>query len=189
MDEKKLIRRSKAGDQEAFEALVKSYRTKVFNMAYSLTRNREIADDLAQEVFIKAYFALPKFKEKCRFGTWLYRITINHTKDYLRKRSSLKQAPFEETMGDPAAQGDEMMAKEREMEQKQKSQILHDVLGKLPEKYRIIISLRDMQGLAYEDIAAILNISPGTVDSRLHRARRMLRKKVRFFMEKEGGRL
>jgi RNA polymerase sigma-70 factor (ECF subfamily) len=187
MDEKELVRRSKEGDEEAFGALVNAYKTKVFNMAYSLTQNRDVADDLAQEVFIKAYFALPKFKEKSRFGTWLYRIAMNHNKDYLRKKGSLKQIPFEETMGDPAAEKDEISQKELEMEQKQKSQIIHDALGTMPEKYRIILSLRDMQGFAYEDISRILNLSPGTVDSRLHRARKMLRAKVRLHMEGEEG--
>ena len=188
MDEKDLIRRSKEGDEGAFGTLVNAYKTKVFNLAYSLTRNREVADDLAQEVFIKAYFALPKFKEKSGFGTWIYRITMNHTKDYLRKTGPFKQVPFDEVMGAPAAQEEEMMEKEREMDQKQKRQIILDVLGKLPEKYQTILSLRDMQGFAYEDISRILGISPGTVDSRLHRARKILRKKVRLYSEKEGER-
>jgi len=188
MDEKDLVRRSKEGDEEAFGALVNAYKTKVFNMAYSLTRNREIADDLAQDVFIKAYFALPKFKEKSRFGTWLYRIAMNHSRDYLRKKGPLSQVPFKETIGDPATLDEEMMQKEREMDQKQKHQVIHEALGKLPEKYRTILSLRDMQGFPYEDISRILGISPGTVDSRLHRARKMLRQKVRLYSEKEGGR-
>ena len=187
MDEKELIRRSKEGEEEAFGALVNAYKTKVFNMAYSLTRNREVADDLAQEVFIKAYFALPKFKEKSRFGTWIYRITMNHTKDHLRKTGLFRQVSYEETMGDSTAQEEEMVQKEREMEQKQKRQVVHDVLGTLPEKYRTILSLRDMQGFAYEDISKILSISTGTVDSRLHRARKMLRTKVRLHSEQEGG--
>ena len=75
---------------------------------------------------------------------------------------------------------------EQEMEQSQRSQIVHEALGTLPEKFRTIISLRDMQGFAYEDISRILNISPGTVDSRLHRARKMLRAKVRLYAEAGG---
>jgi RNA polymerase sigma-70 factor (ECF subfamily) len=189
MDENDLVRQSKEGDGEAFGALVNAYQAKVFKMAYSLTRNREVADDLAQEVFIKAYFALPKFKEKSQFGTWLYRITINHTKDHLRKTGPLKHVTFEENMGNPAAQKEETIQKEQEMDQKRKSRAIHESLGTLPEKYRTILSLRDMQGFAYEDISRILNISPGTVDSRLHRARKMLRKKVLLCWEKEGGRV
>lgn len=188
MYEKDLIRRSKEGDERAFGTLVNAYKTKVFNMAFSLTRNREVADDLAQEVFIKAYFALPKFKEKSRFGTWIYRITMNHTKDYMRKTGPFKQVPFDESMGDLPNQEEEMVEKERELEWKKKSQTIHKVLDKLPEKYRIILSLRDMQGFAYEDISKILRISPGTVDSRLHRARKMLRTKVRLYCDKEGER-
>jgi RNA polymerase sigma-70 factor (ECF subfamily) len=187
MDEKELVRRSKEGDGEAFGSLVKAYQTKVFNMAYSLTRNKDIADDLAQEVFIKAYVALSKFKEKSRFGTWLYRIAVNHVKDYLRKKAPLKQVSLEETWSDPAAQGDKMLDEERQREQKHKNRIIHKALSTLPEKYQIIISLRDMQGFAYVDISRMLNISLGTVDSRLHRARKMLRNKAHLLMNKEGG--
>lgn len=189
MNEKELVRRSKDGDEEAYGALVNAYKAKVFNMAYSLTRNIETADDLAQEVFIKAYVALPKFREKSSFGTWLYRIAINRIKDHLRKGNPAKHIPFEETMSDHTAQEDEIVQRERQMEQQQKSQLIHESLGMLPEKYRLIISLRDIQGFAYEELARILNISPGTVDSRLHRARKMLRKKIEFLLEREGGRL
>jgi len=187
MDEKELVRRSKDGDEEAFEALVNAYKTKVFNMAYSLTRNRDAADDLAQEVFIKAYFALPKFKEKSRFGTWLYRIAANHTKDYLRRIGPLKLVSFEEITAIPAEKDNGILQKEKEQEQEQKRKIVHAALDTLPEKYRIIISFRDMQGMAYAEISRILNISPGTVDSRLHRARKMLRRKVRLYAGSEGG--
>jgi RNA polymerase sigma-70 factor (ECF subfamily) len=113
---------------------------------------------------------------------------MNHNKDYLRKKGSFKQVPYEETIADPAGEKDEIWQKEQEIEQKQKSQIIHEALGTMPEKYQIIISLRDMQGFAYEDISRILNISPGTVDSRLHRARKMLRTKVRLYAETVGER-
>jgi len=188
MDEKDLVQKSQEGNEEAYGILVETYKTKVFNMAYSLTLNREIADDLAQEVFIKAYYALPKFKGKAAFSTWLHQITMNHTKDYLRKASRMRQVPFEETKGDLSTQEDKAEKREREEDLAQKKKIVHEAIVTLPEKYRIILSLRDIQGLPYEEISRLLNISPGTVDSRLHRARKMLKKKIIPFLEKEGGR-
>ena len=81
MEERQLVRLAQEGSPAAFEELVAKYQSKVFSMALSFTRNREAADDLAQEVFLKAYLALPRFHGKSEFGTWLYRISINHIKD------------------------------------------------------------------------------------------------------------
>ena len=188
MDEKDLVQKSQNGNEEAYGLLVERYKTKVFNMAYSLTLNRESADDLAQEVFIKVYYALPKFKGKAAFSTWLHQITANHARDYLRKASRVKQVPFDETKGDLSTQEDEAEKRDREMELAKKKEIVHEAITTLPEKYRIILSLRDIQGLPYQEISHALNISPGTVDSRLHRARKMLKTKIIPFFEKEGGR-
>ncbi|MGB3861725.1 MAG: sigma-70 family RNA polymerase sigma factor [Candidatus Aminicenantaceae bacterium] len=188
MDEKDLVQKSQEGNEEAYGVLVETYKTKVFNMAYSLTLNREVADDLAQEVFVKAYYALPKFKGKAAFSTWLHQITVNHTKDYLRKSSRMRLVPFEETKGGLSTRGDEAEKRDREEELAQTKKILHEAIATLPEKYRVILSLRDIQGFPYEEISHVLNISPGTVDSRLHRARKMLKTKIIPFLEKEGGR-
>lgn len=183
MEEKKLVQLSKEGDEEAFAALVKKYKTKVFNLAFSFIQNRDIADDLAQESFIKAYFALPKFQLKSEFGTWLYRITVNHTKDYLRKKAKVKEISVDDIA---VPQEKENQIKEMEKEE-QKRRILYHSIGELPEKYQTILTLRDIQGFSYEEIAKILRLSPGTVDSRLHRARKMLREKVMPFLKKKGG--
>ncbi len=188
MDEKDLIAKSQDGNEDAYGVLVERYKTKVFHMAYSLTLNREVADDLAQEVFIKAYYALPKFKGKAAFSTWLHQITVNHTRDYLRKASRMREVPFEETKSEHSTYEDEIESRERDAEFAWRKKIVHETIAKLPEKYRIILSLRDIQGLPYEEISRVLNISLGTVDSRLHRARKMLKKKITPFLEKEGGR-
>jgi len=188
MDEKDLVQKSQEGNEEAYGVLVEAYQRKVFNMVYSLTFNREVADDLAQEVFIKAYYALPRFKGKAAFSTWLHQITVNHTKDYLRKASRMREVPFDETKGDLSTQEDEPEIRDREKDLAQKKKLVHEAIARLPEKYRIILSLRDIQGLPYEEISRVLNISPGTVDSRLHRARRILKKKIFPFLEKEVGR-
>lgn len=186
MDEKNLVQKSQKGDEEAYGVLVERYKRKVFNMAYSLTLNRDVADDLAQEVFIKAYYALPKFKHKAAFSTWLHRITINRVRDYLRSASRMKQVSLEDTLREVPAHKDEMLQRERNEELARRKTIVHKAIAALPEKYRIILSLRDIQGLSYEEISRVLDISPGTVDSRLHRARKILKKKIKPFLTKEG---
>jgi len=187
MEENRLVEQSKQGDEEAFGVLVKKYKTKVFNLAYSFTRDRETADDLAQEVFIKVYYALEKFKFKSGFGTWLYRIAVNHLKDHLRKHAKERHISLEALGREPSLSEDEIKKKEKAQEVADRKKLLYQALRSLPEKYQVILSLRDIQGHSYEEIAGILKLSPGTVDSRLHRARKMLRKKIEPFLSQEGG--
>ena len=187
MEEKELVRLSKEGDEGAFAVLVKKYKIKVFNLAFSLTRDQDIADDLAQEAFIKAYYALPRFQLKSGFGTWLYRITINHVRDYLRKKSRMRQIPIDSIKESAVLQEDEEMKKEEKFTEEQRRKLLHQTLQALPEKHQAILSLRDIQGFSYEEISRILKISHGTVDSRLHRARKLLRKKLAPFLSQKGG--
>ncbi len=187
MDEKDLVQRSKEGGEEAFGVLVNKYKTKVYHLAYSLTHNAQAADDLAQEVFIKAYFALDKFRGKSEFGTWVYRIAVNHCRDFLRKKNKMIQIPFENIIGKISAQEDEILPEEKEQEEAQRRKIVHSAIQALPDKYKTILSLRDIQDFSYNEIAKILDISPGTVDSRLHRARKMLRKKLEPFFSQKGG--
>jgi RNA polymerase sigma-70 factor (ECF subfamily) len=187
MEENKLVQRSMEGDEEAFGALVKKYKAKVFNMAYSFTRDREAADDLSQEIFIKAYYALGKFKFKSGFGTWLYRIAVNHIKDHLRKKKKERHVSFDDVRHESKLAEMEAGRRNEAREKESRIRLLHQALQSLPQKYRIILTLRDVQGHSYEEIASILDLSPGTVDSRLHRARRMLREKIAPFLSQEGG--
>lgn len=187
MEENRLVQQSLEGEEEAFGALVKKYKTKVFNMAYSFTRDREAADDLAQEVFIKAYYALGKFKFKSGFGTWLYRIAVNHIKDHLRKQKKERHVSFDDVYQESKLSQDAADRREDAREKESRIKLLHQALQSLPQKHRVILTLRDIQGHSYEEIASILNLSPGTVDSRLHRARKMLREKISPFLSQEGG--
>jgi RNA polymerase sigma-70 factor (ECF subfamily) len=186
MDEKELIRRSQRGDGEAFGALIERYKGKVFSLAYGFTRERAAADDLAQEVFIKAYFSLPNFKARSGFGTWLYRIAVNHAKDYLRKnRSRLRDLSIEDVGEQRLAAADKSQEDIRSEEELRA--LVLAALERLPEKYRIVLTLRDIEGVSYEDISRILDLSPGTVDSRLHRARQKLRQKLALRISLQGG--
>lgn len=187
MEDKQLVRLAQEGSPAAFEELVAKYQPKVFSMALSFTRNREAADDLAQEIFLKAYLALPRFHGRSEFGTWLYRISVNHIKDFLRKRGRVREVSLDD-VGEVAF-SDREQAEKAEMERETEARralVQKSVLG-LPEKYRVILTLRDIQGLSYEDVSRILRLSPGTVDSRLHRARRMLRAMLAPQLAAEGG--
>ncbi|NOR15119.1 MAG: sigma-70 family RNA polymerase sigma factor [Candidatus Aminicenantes bacterium] len=187
MDEKELVKKAHQGHEDAFAALVEQYRRKMFNLAYSFTRNHEAADDLAQEVFLKAYLSLPKFQFKSSFGTWLYRIAVNTSKDYLRKEGKVQKVPFEESPADMMLHEDEMAKREEAEIQEDRKALLRRALQTLPEKYKVILTLRDIQGFPYGEIVEILNISAGTVDSRLHRARKLLRTKVHLLTAQLGG--
>ena len=187
MEEKQLVRLAQEGSPQAFEELVMKYQPKVFSMALSFTRNREAADDLAQEIFLKAYLALPRFHGKSEFGTWLYRISMNHIKDFLRKKGRAKEVPLEEVSELAFSDKEQAEKAEQEREIEARRALVQRLVEGLPEKYRVILTLRDIQGMAYEEISRILKLSPGTVDSRLHRARRMLRLKLAPCFEGQGG--
>ncbi len=187
MEERQLVRLAQEGSPAAFEELVAKYQSKVFSMALSFTRNREAADDLAQEVFLKAYLALPRFHGKSEFGTWLYRISVNHIKDFLRKKGRAKEVSLEDVGEVSVSDKEQTERAEQERETEARRTLVQRFVQGLPEKYRVIVTLRDIQGLAYEQISQVLHLSPGTVDSRLHRARKMLRKKLTPYLLREGG--
>jgi RNA polymerase sigma-70 factor (ECF subfamily) len=186
MDEKELIRRSQSGDGEAFGVLVERYKGKVFSLVYGFSRDRMAADDLAQEVFIKAFYSLPRFKAESGFGTWLYRIAVNHAKDFLRKNRRRQQEVSLQDAGEPALAAPQAGPEESRVEEGHRN-LVREALSRLPEKYRVILTLRDIDGLSYEDIGGILKLTPGTVDSRLHRARRKLREKLAGRLGRQGG--
>ncbi|MCJ7612482.1 MAG: sigma-70 family RNA polymerase sigma factor [Candidatus Aminicenantes bacterium] len=184
MEEKELVRLSQQGDKESFGLLVKRYETKVHHLAFQFTRNNAVSDDLAQEIFIKAYFGLPKFKGQSGFGTWLYRIGVNHIKDYLRKKP--KELSLEVVPEDRSGRSDAPAREQEARDDAHRRSVVRACLQAMPSNHRIILTLRDIEGLSYDEVARTLRISPGTVDSRLFRARQMLRKQVVAFLEKEG---
>lgn len=187
MEERQLVRLAQEGSPAAYEELVRKYQPKVFSMALSFTRNREAADDVAQEVFLKAYLALPRFHGKSEFGTWLYRISINHIRDFLRKKGRAKEVSLEDVREISFSDKEQTEQAEQEREIEARRGLVQRSVQGLPEKYRVILTLRDIQGLAYEEISRVLHLSPGTVDSRLHRARRLLRHKLAPYLSGEGG--
>lgn len=169
--EQMLIKRCKKGDLTAFEILISDHQMKVYNLAYRLIGNSEDAKDISQEAFIKVFRNIQSFREESSFSTWLYRVVINSSQDFLRKKRNTFS--LEEIKGerDKGFKDESSLNPAEEMERADKRQTILLSLYKLSEEHRIIIVLRDIQGFSYEEIAEILHINLGTVKSRINRAR------------------
>ncbi len=163
--------------KKLFVELLNKYEERIFNLIYWKVGDYEEAKDLTQDVFLKAYKALDKFRGEATHYTWLYRIALNHTNRYLKKRSLLRFLSLEKV--DPGRvyhDPDE----EREIEwEKRKLELIKEKIPRLPEKYKDAIVLYYFDGRTYEEIAEILGISIGTVKSRLSRGRELLSRWLR----------
>ena len=175
-----LIRRIKAGDVQAFEEIVKTYEKPVYNLALRYTGNPDDAFDVSQDVFLRVYRSIDTFKGQSKFSTWLYQIATNICIDHCRKASRKKEISMtvtddtgEETELDFA---DNSYTPEQVIEQEELKEELNRCIGKLGDEHRLILTLRDIEGLSYQEIGTILQMEQGTVKSRLFRAREKLRK-------------
>ena len=126
-------------------------------------------------------------RTKSEFGTWLYRIAVNHIKDVLRKKGKVREVSLDDVREIAFPDENAMEKAEMERETAARRELVHKCVQGLPEKYRVIVTLRDIEGLPYDEISGILHLSPGTVDSRLHRARKILRSKLAPHLSLEGG--
>jgi RNA polymerase sigma-70 factor (ECF subfamily) len=161
------------GDHSAYRILVERYQERIRNLIYSIFHEPGIVDDLSQEVFIKAYEALPTFRFQSSFYTWLYRIAVNKSRDELRKRKVRRWFSLQTML---EASDKELTSKlVVEQPDKELQELIAAGLKTLPDKYRIAVILKDVDGLSYEEIAEIMECEIGTVKSRLSRARAMLR--------------
>lgn len=182
-----LVQRAIGGDQAAFKTLFDKYKQPLYFHILKLVKDREIIEDLLQEIFLKAFDNISSFNPDYAFSTWLYRITTNHSIDYLRKK---KLKTF--SIHDPIRTKDGEMSIELEDEgrstddlivRKQRSQILREALDSLPEKYREIIKMRHVEELSYQEIADILDLPLGTVKAHIFRARELLYK---YLKDRQG---
>jgi len=177
MDDARLVSRFQRGDEEAFDALVDRHRRRVYSLVCRLASPGE-ADDLSQEVFIAAYKALPSFRAESAFSTWLYRITVHVCSHHLRKRR-LDTLDLDEQYADLERDHDpEQSAMSGELQQR-----VRDAIGQLPYKLRLVVVLRDLHGLSYEEIAQVVGCPIGTVRSRLHYATQRLATVLKPYVE------
>lgn len=176
-----VVHRAKKGDQDAFETLVTRYEKKVYSLAYHYAGNEQDAMDISQEAFLRVYRFLPQFNEDSQFSTWLYRVTSNVCKDYLRKRNN--RAAFS-LSGE--LDGEEYLMEapdlrynpEDVLEQKEMRRQIREGLEQLNPDHREILVMRDVLGLTYGEIASSLELEEGTVKSRIARARERLRQNL-----------
>ena len=172
------VSRVLAGDLSAFEELVAAYEKQVYNLALRMTDNAQDAEDMAQEAFLKAYRCLPQFRGESKFSVWLYRIVSNVCLDFLRgqKRRSAASLSVEDEDGEEQQLDlpDESSAPELLLERKLTREAVQRGLQSLGEDQRQILLLREIQGLSYEEIGLALHLEPGTVKSRIFRARKKL---------------
>ena len=166
VDEPTLIRRARSGDRGAFGLLVSRHQASVYRVVRGILANEAECEDVTQEVFLKSYASLGKFRGESGFFTWLYRIAVNEA---LRAR---RRRPWGRTEALPEV---EAPPREGPDEDGPSLATLERLLRKLPDEFRSIVVLRDIEGMAYKDIAETLDIPMGTVESRLFRARQELR--------------
>ncbi len=179
-DEQILIERSKNGDVSAFETLIEAYQKKVFNLAYRIIGNYDDASDLAQEAFIRIFKSISGFKGQSLFSTWVYRITTNVCLDEIRKRKNKHIQSLDEDIQTDDGEMQRQIVSDDPLpdelaEREELRAAINDSLRQLKEEYRIIITLRDIRGMSYEEIAKILDCPTGTVKSRINRARQALK--------------
>jgi len=185
-DDLNIINRFKNGDVLAFEDVVMKYRDRIYNLCSYMLGNVQDAEDAAQDTFLKAYRSLNDFKPKASLYTWLYRIAVNTCIDYKRK-------PLLESLFRRSDTGEEVVIEhpsdspspEKNYESKQIQNALQEALRKLSPKLRAVIVLKEMEGLSYEEIADTLDISIGTVKSRISRARDDLKVSLKDFTEQK----
>lgn len=182
-----LIRRFQAGDEGAFEEIVKRYSNRLMNFAYRFVRNREEAEDIVQDTFLKVYQNRYAYKEIAKFSTWIYTITANLAKTLLRKHRNRKMFFFSR-LG-PEDKDMDFPSKDRQPQQtiegKFNEREIQKAIVKLPEHFRTVIILRDIQELSYEEISNIINAPLGTVKSRINRARLKLQDELNYLRGNE----
>jgi RNA polymerase sigma-70 factor, ECF subfamily len=175
-DDRELVSRAQGEDQEAFEELIRRHQHRVFAVAGGILRKHEDVEDIAQQVFVKAYFSLKRFDQRAAFSTWLYKITVNECWDLLRKKKvrplvyesdlSEEQAKLVMTSGEKENPGPDISQKIEARERVER------LLEGLDERDRLMLILKEVEGYSIEEIAEVLNLNGNTVKVRLFRARR-----------------
>lgn len=186
--ERLLLRRLRERDERAFRELVEEYQDRVFNLLYRMIGGREEAEDLAQEVFVTVFKSIEQFRGDSKLSTWLYRVAVNHCKNrikYLvrrhdRQTGSLDDAAERESvaLGQNPIGAARIERPDRAVEGAQLDLLVQHAIADLDEDHRVVVVLRDIEELSYEEIGAITGLPEGTVKSRLHRARLALKQKL-----------
>lgn len=185
--DQQLVSRVQKGDRRAFDLLVIKYQPKILSLIGRFVYDQSECQDVAQEAFIKAYRALPNFRGDSQFYTWLYRIAVNTAKNYLVSRGrktpthGIDPDDAENFYQDPAFQ--DSATPERILQRDRLKKVVFAAIAELPEELRIAVSLREMDGMSYEEISDVMGCPIGTVRSRIFRAREAIEKKMQPYLE------
>ena len=191
-EERKLVKRLKARDERAFRDFILAHERLVFNLVFRMLGDHEEAEDVSQEVFVTVFKAIDSFRGQSRLSTWLYRIAANHAKNrlkYLSRRKTDRRQSLDMTSESEIhrAQPNRHDAPESVAIGLELERLVQDALSKLEDDHRLIIVLRDLEHLSYDEIGEITGLTMGTVKSRLHRARAALRQSLTR-LERRGNR-
>ncbi|WP_286341672.1 MULTISPECIES: RNA polymerase sigma factor RpoE [unclassified Ferrimonas] len=186
--DQQLVERVQQGDKQAFNLLVMKYQHKVANLISRYVKNQGDVADVAQEAFIKAYRALPNFRGESAFYTWLYRIAVNTAKNYLvsqgRRPPATDVDAEEAEFYDGADALREHASPERQLLSDEIKRAVFSTIETLPEELRVAITLRELEGMSYEEIATVMECPVGTVRSRIFRAREAIDKRIQPLLER-----
>lgn len=188
-----LIEKFRKGSLDAYEELIERYESKVYNLAMRFTRNHEDAEEVLQDVFTTLYQKLEGFQGKSAFSSWLYRIIVNAAFMKLRKRKQNNTISIEDlapTVRQQQVEKEHSLANRSDLLSinKEMRDIIESALNRLPEQYRAVFVLRDVDGLSNQEVGEILDLSIPAVKSRLHRSRLMLRKRLQRYWDDFTGR-
>ena len=176
-DEVDLVMKATEGDERAYGKLVAKYQSRLYNFVRSMVRNEEIAEDITQESFVKAFFSLKKLQNAGSFKSWLFRIANNNTLDYLRKKK-IQTVDVDDHVRESYV---DTASPEKGAIKSSRSKHIREALGKLKQDQRSILVMCDLQGFSYQEISESLSIPFGTVQSRIYYAR----KKLKEFLDKD----
>jgi RNA polymerase sigma-70 factor (ECF subfamily) len=182
--DQELVAASRAGGAEAFRTLVERYQDRIYNTVFRLAGNEEDARDIAQETFLRVYENLGRFRGDSAFYTWIFRIAVNQALTHRRQSARLRTVQAGDDPPEVAPLAGTQAARlqaspEAEMERREQEAQIAEALAYLDADHRAAVVLRDVEGLDYEAIAAVLDVPPGTVKSRIHRARLLLRQRLK----------
>ena len=174
-----IIERVLKGDTQAYGDIINHYSSRICSVCYGIVHNYEDAQDISQDVFIRAYKSLERFSGRSAFYTWLCSIAINASRDHLRKYSRVKKVElFEDHVSDKKGK---QSSPAEDLKNKEVRKTIHSAINELPEEQKQVIILRELDDLSYNEIAKVLNCSEGTVMSRLHYARKKLQERLKDY--------
>lgn len=188
VDDLELVGRAREGDDQAFNELMERHQGRVYAHALRLMGNPQDAEEVLQDTFLQAFRNLGKFEERSRFSTWIYRIATNEALMRLRKARRKREVFLEDHLGRDGelprhAIREFVRSTLDEVEDRERMRILADLLAEMPEDYRVVFTMRDMDGLSNAEVAEVLGISVAAVKSRLHRSRLYLRDRLALLFE------